>query len=177
MQQHHNVQPASFASSLLSSPQQQTFAFPQEDDENDEMFTVTPEGHEAVRVFPRRKAGEPRRPRKQKIEAVVLTKQILSNYFNIPLPEVAELLVRFCPLAHDESMGIGSTSLKSSCRKLGISRWPFPPMGGSGDVQAGSHHNTATPELQPETPRAHAPSVQQQPCARTEHATGSELPN
>eukprot|EP00961_Rhodomonas_salina_P078781 1059588-Rhodomonas_salina.1 len=47
----------------------------------------------SVSIFPRRKAGAPRRPRHEKIEPVVLTKEILANFFHVPLPEAAEMLV------------------------------------------------------------------------------------
>eukprot|EP00961_Rhodomonas_salina_P126830 1709409-Rhodomonas_salina.3 len=70
---------------------------------------------DCVRVVPRRKAGEPRRARNHnKNNALFLTKDLLVQFYDIPLPEAAELL------------GIGATALKSSCRKLGIGRWPFP---------------------------------------------------
>lgn len=67
-----------------------------------------------VTVTPRRKAGEPK-PHEMPPREIILTKEMLSKYFGVPLPVVAGML------------GIGSTVLKSSCRKLGLERWPMPP--------------------------------------------------
>lgn len=50
---------------------------------------------DCVRVVPRRKAGEPRRARNHnKNNALFLTKDLLVQFYDIPLPEAAELLVR-----------------------------------------------------------------------------------
>lgn len=141
MHSSSDFQPLSFAESLLPpSPTSQH----RHDGESSE------ENSDPVRVFPRRKAGEPRRERNQKGKAVLLTKQKLAPFFNIPLSEVAELL------------GIGATALKSSCRKLGIARWPFPAQAHSSDRESHVQVSVITTQeshprqQQQETP--HAPS-------------------
>lgn len=72
---------------------------PHDENENDAEPTEK-EVVQTVRVIPRRKAGEPRSTQRERKEAIFLTKELLSQYFGIPVPEVAALL------------GIGATALK-----------------------------------------------------------------
>jgi len=65
---------------------------------------------DVARVFPRRKAGELIRSTDK---PVLLTKEMLLPYFGTPLRNAAW------------NMGLCPTALKSVCRKLGITRWPY----------------------------------------------------
>eukprot|EP00961_Rhodomonas_salina_P003530 48969-Rhodomonas_salina.1 len=86
---------------------------------DDAVYSESTNQKEGVRVTPRRKAGEPTRNQKrsnrQKNEGILITRELLSQYLGMPLPEVAKIL------------GICTTSLKMTCRKLGVDRWPMPP--------------------------------------------------
>eukprot|EP00961_Rhodomonas_salina_P025010 337090-Rhodomonas_salina.1 len=62
-----------------------------------------------VVVYPRRKAGEPKRSR----DAVCLTRQVLKSMFQQTVPRAAEML------------GISPTALKKASRRLGIQSWPM----------------------------------------------------
>eukprot|EP00287_Rhodomonas_sp_CCMP768_P002548 CAMPEP_0196724254 /NCGR_PEP_ID=MMETSP1091-20130531/6184_1 /TAXON_ID=302021 /ORGANISM="Rhodomonas sp., Strain CCMP768" /LENGTH=270 /DNA_ID=CAMNT_0042066355 /DNA_START=56 /DNA_END=865 /DNA_ORIENTATION=+ len=110
----------------------------------------------SVRVYPRRKAGDPSPAGRQKRDALVLTKDVLMRFFGVPLPEAATLL------------GIGSTALKSSCRKLGIQRWPMPSS--SARAFQDADDDFSMPAHQP------APSSASTPHHRTQESPASSPP-
>jgi hypothetical protein len=61
-------------------------------------------------VMPRRKAGQ---ECAQAAAPVVISKETLEQYKDIPLSKVAAKL------------GISTTAMKKACRKLGVTRWPY----------------------------------------------------
>lgn len=61
-----------------------------------------------VQVFKRGKARK-----HVKEEAVCITRPVLEELSNLPLPTAAARL------------GLSATALKGACRKLGIQRWPY----------------------------------------------------
>eukprot|EP00287_Rhodomonas_sp_CCMP768_P010122 CAMPEP_0196735716 /NCGR_PEP_ID=MMETSP1091-20130531/14045_1 /TAXON_ID=302021 /ORGANISM="Rhodomonas sp., Strain CCMP768" /LENGTH=173 /DNA_ID=CAMNT_0042079375 /DNA_START=24 /DNA_END=545 /DNA_ORIENTATION=+ len=62
-------------------------------------------------IVPRRKPGQTSRQRQQPV--VEITEEIVAKLFRYPLPQAADML------------GIGATSMKNVCRRLGIKKWPY----------------------------------------------------
>mmetsp|Transcript_11230 Transcript_11230/g.27548 ORF Transcript_11230/g.27548 Transcript_11230/m.27548 type:complete len:309 (-) Transcript_11230:681-1607(-) len=62
-------------------------------------------------IFPRRKAGQNKRPSTQ--APVVVTLEVLQEVFDMPLWKACKTL------------GICATAMKKVCRKLGVMEWPY----------------------------------------------------
>lgn len=62
---------------------------------------------ETVELYPRKKRGQPTK------DAVVLDKKALAALYHLPLKEAAIVL------------GICPTAIKTACRRLGLSKWPY----------------------------------------------------
>ena len=70
--------------------------------------------HEKVTViFPRKKAAAFADGRVSDSEPVIITKEFIEAYFNMPM-------VQACA-----ELGVCCTAMKKACRKLGLERWPY----------------------------------------------------
>eukprot|EP00961_Rhodomonas_salina_P155133 2089758-Rhodomonas_salina.1 len=58
----------------------------------EETIGMSDDNDKSVRVVPRRKAEEPRRRRDEKNDALVLRKDLLLKFANVPLPKAAKVL-------------------------------------------------------------------------------------
>lgn len=110
-------------------------------------------------IFPRRKAGQNKRPAPQM--PVVVTYEILCQVFEMPLWKACKHL------------GICATAMKKVCRKLGVMKWPYKEnhmpgkragKPGSPGCSNGAHSEVASaPSTPPSSPPSAAPSSRRMP--------------
>jgi len=100
------------------------------------IFRVTMERVHAVKVFPRRRrkqdgtCDDARGPKEER--KIILTLAAVEARVNLSMPEAAL------------SLGIGVTTLKQACRRLGMPRWPYS-RGASSSSSSSQRSKTRAP--------------------------------
>ena len=75
--------------------------------------SIPPPSEAAVRIFPRRKAGDLPSKTFRSRAPLQINRDTIVAWFEWPMPQAAQHL------------GISITALKQVCRKLGVLRWPY----------------------------------------------------